>query len=107
MGEGLDEWSLMSRMTAFLDRLTDGGRLQITQTDFALDCARGWAVSAEWSDGEWHSVAGWGRMRDPVVDRMGLDPERYTALGVGVGLERLACLRYDIDDIRKVAAAVV
>ena len=105
--EGLDEWGLMSPMTAFLDRLTSHARLRITQTDFPLDCAKGWTVDAEWRDGEWQAVCAWGRVRDPVVRRLGLDPRRYTALGVGMGLERLACLHYDIDDIRKVAAARV
>ena len=105
--EGLDEWGLMSRVTAFLDRLTGHARLRLTQTGFFLDCARGWSVSAEWKGCGWQSVCAWGRVRDGVVHRMGLDPARFTALGVGMGLDRLACLRYDIDDIRKVAAARV
>ena len=45
------------------------------------------------------------RYDDEVVERLGFDPARYAAGGVGVGLDRLACLRYGIDDIRKVTAA--
>ena len=35
------------------------------------------------------------------------DPARHTAVGVGCGLERLAMLRYEIDDIRKIDVASV
>lgn len=35
------------------------------------------------------------------------DPRRHAAVGVGYGLERLAILRYGIDDIRKVDVASV
>ena len=34
-------------------------------------------------------------------------PDRITAVGVDYGLERLAILRYDIDDIRNVEEAGV
>ena len=36
--------------------------------------------------------------------RLGYDPSRYTAVGLGVGLERLAMLRYGIHDIRRIEA---
>jgi phenylalanyl-tRNA synthetase alpha subunit len=39
---------------------------------------------------------------DEIVAHVGGDPERHTAIGVGYGLERLAMIRYAIDDIRKI-----
>jgi phenylalanyl-tRNA synthetase alpha subunit len=44
---------------------------------------------------------------DRIVEHLGGDPARHTAIGVGYGLERLAMLRFGIDDIRKVEAARV
>jgi phenylalanyl-tRNA synthetase alpha chain len=40
-------------------------------------------------------------MVDPEVFRsVGYDPERYTGYAFGMGIERIALLRYGIDDIR-------
>ena len=47
----------------------------------------------------------WGEYADWVIRGLGADPERQTALGAGMGLERLAGLKYEIDDIRKLATA--
>jgi phenylalanyl-tRNA synthetase alpha chain len=35
-----------------------------------------------------------------VVRNYGLDPERYIGFAFGSGLERLAMLRYGVDDLR-------
>jgi phenylalanyl-tRNA synthetase alpha subunit len=43
-------------------------------------------------------------MKPGVVERLGYDPARVKAVGLDFGLERLAMLRYGIDDIRMVAA---
>jgi phenylalanyl-tRNA synthetase alpha chain len=40
-------------------------------------------------------------MVDPnVFDQVNIDPERYTGYAFGMGVERIAMLRYGIDDIR-------
>ena len=38
---------------------------------------------------------------------MGHDPDETTALGVGLGLERIACLVYGIEDVRHVSESRV
>ena len=35
-----------------------------------------------------------------VLENCGYDPERYTGFAFGVGIERIALLRYAIPDIR-------
>ena len=35
-----------------------------------------------------------------VLERGGIDPERYGSFAFGIGIERLPMLRYGIDDIR-------
>jgi phenylalanyl-tRNA synthetase alpha subunit len=49
----------------------------------------------------------WGVFTDRIVRHLGADPVRHVAVGAGYGLERLAALRYGIDDIRKIDAATV
>ena len=40
-------------------------------------------------------------MVDPnVLSAVGVDPERYTGYAFGMGIERIAMLRYGIEDIR-------
>jgi phenylalanyl-tRNA synthetase alpha chain len=34
------------------------------------------------------------------LEAAGVDPERYTGYAFGMGIERIAMLRHDIDDIR-------
>ena len=107
IAEGLNEWAVMGPFAQFVDHLCQGAPLRIEGFDYSLYCARGWQVSAARPEGGaegWASVAGWGRMRDDVVAGMGYDPTRVGAVGLGIGLERLAMLRYGIDDIRKVEA---
>ncbi len=35
-----------------------------------------------------------------VLKMSGIDPEEYTGFAFGVGLERIALLKYEIDDMR-------
>ncbi len=51
--------------------------------------------------------AGLGRVHRPHRPALGADPAKHTAVGIGCGLERLAMLRYGIDDIRKIESARV
>ena len=40
-------------------------------------------------------------MVDPaVLENCGIDPERYTGFAFGIGIERTAMLKYNIEDIR-------
>ena len=40
-------------------------------------------------------------MVDPnVLINCGVDPERYTGFAFGIGVERVAALRYDLPDLR-------
>ena len=40
-------------------------------------------------------------MVDPNVLRYGnIDPEEYSGFAFGIGVERVACLRYDLPDLR-------
>ena len=40
-------------------------------------------------------------MVDPAVfENVGYDPEEFTGFAFGMGLERIAMIRYGIDDIR-------
>ena len=101
-----DEWAMMGPITRWLDKLLPEARIRVEQMDFEMYTDRGWAVSVLWED-VWEPVLGFARFRDEIVRAVGRDPKKVAAVGVGMGLERIACLKYGIDDVRKVEAAQV
>jgi phenylalanyl-tRNA synthetase alpha chain len=50
--------------------------------------------------GRWLEVAGSGQVHPNVVRNFGLDPERQIGFAFGMGAERLAMLRYGVNDLR-------
>jgi phenylalanyl-tRNA synthetase alpha chain len=50
--------------------------------------------------GRWLEVAGSGQVHPTVVRNMGLDPERIIGFAFGSGIDRLAMLRYGVNDLR-------
>jgi phenylalanyl-tRNA synthetase alpha chain len=50
--------------------------------------------------GRWLEVAGSGQVHPTVIRNMGLDPEKYIGFAFGSGIDRLAMLRYGVNDLR-------
>ena len=48
----------------------------------------------------WIEILGCGMVHPHVLQMSGVDPEEYTGFAFGVGLERIALLKYEIDDMR-------
>lgn len=48
----------------------------------------------------WLEILGAGMVHPRVLEKAGYDSERYTGFAFGLGVERIAMLKYDIDDIR-------
>ena len=65
-----------------------------------------WELEAD-DDGRWSEVLGWGIYTDRIIRHLGGDRARHIAVSVGYGLERLAMLRFGIDDTRKVDLASI
>jgi len=59
-----------------------------------------WADPEHPDGGRWMEILGSGMVHPNVLDAVGVDPERYTGYAFGMGVERIAMLRYGIDDIR-------
>jgi phenylalanyl-tRNA synthetase alpha chain len=49
----------------------------------------------------WLEVLGSGMVHPAVFENVGYDTEKYTGFAFGMGVERIAMLKYGIDDIRK------
>jgi phenylalanyl-tRNA synthetase alpha chain len=57
-------------------------------------------VDVQWN-GRWLEILGCGMVDPNVLKAVGYDPEVYTGFAAGFGVERLAMVRHQIDDIRR------
>ena len=52
------------------------------------------------NDGRWLEVLGCGMVHPNVLEKVGIDSEKYTGYAFGMGVERLTMLRYGVKDLR-------
>ena len=57
-------------------------------------------VDVKWK-GKWLEVMGCGMVDPMVLDKLGIDSEKWTGFAAGLGVERFCMVRHQIDDIRK------
>ena len=50
--------------------------------------------------GQWLEILGCGMVHPNVLQTVGIDPEEFTGYAFGMGVERLAMLRYGVKDLR-------
>lgn len=59
-----------------------------------------WKDDLQPGGGRWMEIMGCGMVDPNVLEGVGIDSEKYTGYAFGMGIERIAMLRYGIDDIR-------
>jgi RNA polymerase sigma-70 factor (ECF subfamily) len=101
----LDPWQMTGRVLRSVDLALPGRTVKIVPTEYTM-CSQAWELEVD-EDGRWSEVLAWGVFSDRIVRHLGGDPGRHIAVGVGYGLERIAMLRYGIDDARKIDVASV
>lgn len=57
-------------------------------------------VDVLWEKGKWLEILGCGMVHPNVLRSAGIDAETFTGYAFGIGIERLAMLRYGVDDLR-------
>ena len=57
-------------------------------------------VDLLWGDDKWLEILGCGVVHPNVLESAGVDSETYTGYAFGMGVERLAMLRYGVTDLR-------
>jgi RNA polymerase sigma factor (sigma-70 family) len=96
----VDAWQLTGRVLQSIDAVLPGRVVKMVPAQYPM-CTQAWDLEVD-DDGHWIEVMAWGVFTDAIVRHLGGDPARHVAVGVGYGLERLAMLRYGIDDARKI-----
>jgi RNA polymerase sigma factor (sigma-70 family) len=101
----VDCFWLAGRIFGAVQRVLPQSEVRVTPTSYPM-CARAFSLDVKKND-EWVELLAWGEYAPWVLRAIGADPDRHVALGAGFGLERVATLRYGIDDVRKVATASI
>jgi len=57
-------------------------------------------VDVKWK-GKWLEVMGCGMVDPTVLDKLGINSEKWTGFAAGLGVERFCMVRHQIDDIRR------
>ena len=57
-------------------------------------------VDVLWSEGKWLEILGCGMVHPNVLENIGIDSREFTGYAFGMGVERLAMLRYGVSDLR-------
>lgn len=58
-------------------------------------------IDIKWGDGKWLEIMGAGMVHPNVLRNCGVDPDVYQGFAFGFGWDRLAMLKYGLDDIRQ------
>ena len=57
-------------------------------------------MDVSWGGDKWIEILGCGMVHPNVLDAAGVDSEKFTGYAFGMGIERLAMLRYGVTDLR-------
>ena len=81
-----------------IDKHVTFADLKGTLDTFAKECG---GKGCRFCKGEgWIEILGCGMVHPHVLEMCGIDPNEYQGFAFGVGLERIALLKYEIDDMR-------
>ncbi|KKU54395.1 MAG: phenylalanyl-tRNA synthetase subunit alpha [Parcubacteria group bacterium GW2011_GWA1_47_11] len=75
------------------------------EVDMRIPDNLGDKVAPEKLRGRWLEMMGAGMVHPSVIKSAGLDPAKYQGFAFGAGLDRIAMLRWSIDDIRHMHSA--
>ncbi len=110
VGEGITMADLRGTLLAFARRLFGEDRqvrmrpsmFPFTEPSAEVDVSWGTFTNEDGSPGatRWLEILGSGMLDPNVLLACGLDPERHSGFAFGIGVERVAMIRHQLDDIR-------
>ena len=97
--EGLSFAHLKGTLESFVQRLFGSEIETRFRCDYFPFVEPGAELAIRWQ-GDWLEVLGCGMVHREIIEQAGLDSDRYTGFAFGIGVERVAMLRYGVTDIR-------
>ncbi|MFQ5669492.1 MAG: phenylalanine--tRNA ligase subunit alpha [Acidobacteriota bacterium] len=99
VAETLSMADLKGTLTIFWKRLL-GERVQVRFRPSYFPFVEPGAEVDISDGGEWIEIMGAGMVHPAVFEAVGYDPARYTGFAFGMGIDRIAKLKYNIQDLR-------
>ncbi len=100
VGENITMANLKFTLDSFLKNLY-GEDIEIRlRPSFFPFVEPGLEVDIKRPGGKWLEVLGAGMVHPNVLNNVGIDPKKYSGFAFGLGLDRMAMVKYGIDDIR-------
>lgn len=97
--EGLSFAHLKGTLESFVHRLFGSEIESRFRCDYFPFVEPGAELAIRWQ-GRWLEVLGCGMVHREIIEAAGLDGDRYTGFAFGIGIERVAMLKYGVEDIR-------
>lgn len=97
--EGLSFAHLKGTLESFVRRIFGADIETRFRCDYFPFVEPGAELAIRWQ-GDWLEVLGCGMVHREIIEAAGLDPIRFTGFAFGIGVERVAMLRYGVPDIR-------
>ena len=99
--EGVTFADLKAVFTDFIRRFFERDDLQVRfRPSFFPFTEPSAEIDIRGENGKWLEVGGCGMVHPNVLKNMNIDPEKYTGFAFGIGLDRFAMLRYNVNDLR-------
>ena len=103
--EGISLADLKGTLTQFFRAFFERDEIQIRfRPSFFPFVEPGVEVDMEWENKggkiKWLEIGGAGVVHPQVLRNGGIDPEKYSGFAFGMGLDRLAMLKYGVNDLR-------
>ena len=103
--EGISLADLKGTLTQFLNAFFERDDMQIRfRPSYFPFVEPGVEVDMEWENKggkiKWLEIGGAGVVHPQVLRNGGIDPEKYSGFAFGMGLDRLAMLKYGVNDLR-------
>ncbi|MFA5172510.1 MAG: phenylalanine--tRNA ligase subunit alpha [Sulfuriferula sp.] len=100
VGEDVSFANLKGVVQDFLQRFFERDDLQVRfRPSFFPFTEPSAEMDMSWGDG-WLEIGGCGMVHPNVLKHVNIDSEKYLGFAFGLGVERLAMLRYGVDDLR-------
>ena len=99
--EGVTFADLKAVFTDFIRRFFERDDLQVRfRPSFFPFTEPSAEIDIMGENGKWLEVGGCGMVHPNVLKKVNIDPEKYTGFAFGIGLDRFAMLRYNVNDLR-------
>ncbi len=100
VGENVTENHLKETIRRLVRGVLGDVEIRFRTHNFPFIVDPGWEVDVK-TKGDWLAILGMGMFHKRILKEAGHAPETVSAFGFGIGIERLAMVKYEIDDIRE------